>query len=67
MATDNAEGKEKQREYVIQKDNILSLQAPTLHASLAIRQGVFLYHVTIFCVFFDKKVRTAGTVPCIKL
>ena len=49
MATDNAEGKKKQREYIIQKDNILSLQAPTLHASLAIRQGVFLYHVTIFC------------------
>ena len=41
MATDNAEGKEKQREQLIQKANILSLQAPTPHASLVIRQGVF--------------------------
>lgn len=41
MATDNAEGKEKRREYFIQKANIRSLQAPTPHASLAIRQGVF--------------------------
>ena len=41
MATDNAEGKEKQREQLIQKANILSLQAPTPHASLIIRQGVF--------------------------
>lgn len=41
MATDNAEGKEKQREHIIKKDNILSLQAPTPYASLAIRQGVF--------------------------
>ncbi|CAH3172467.1 unnamed protein product, partial [Porites lobata] len=39
MATDNAEGKEKQREHIIQKANILSLQAPTPYASLAIRQG----------------------------
>ena len=41
MATDNAEGTEKQREHIIQKANILSLQAPTPYASLAIRQGVF--------------------------
>ena len=41
MATEDAAGKEKQREYFIQKANILSLQASTLHASLAIRQGVF--------------------------
>lgn len=41
MATDNAEGKEKQREHIIQKTNILSLQAATPHGSLVIRQGVF--------------------------
>ena len=41
MATDNAEGKEKQREQLIQKANILSLQATTPYESLAIQQGVF--------------------------
>ena len=73
MATDNAEGKEKQREHIIQKANILSLQAPTPHASLVIRQGVFCTMRPSSAkgpldeCLFDKNLRTAGTVPCIKL
>ena len=38
MAND-AQGQEKQRDYITQKANILSLQGPT--ASFAIEQGIF--------------------------
>ena len=73
MATDNAEGKERQREHIIQKANILSLQAPTPYASLVIRQGVFCTMWPYSAkgpldeCLLDKILRTAGTVPYIKL
>ena len=40
-------GKEKQRDYIIQKAHILSFSRS--HCVDAIQQGVFLYHVTLFC------------------
>ena len=42
----DAVGHEKQKDYVIQKANILSFQGPT--ALFALQQGLFLHHVTVF-------------------